>query len=107
MDGVYSLETAVMPDSGAGHSTVCHVIGLFTRSGPQPFFFLESPSSPFAMALGEIGGTSQVSVATPSALPSHSSPFPTDVSQQGAVAPALQDIPPANTLSYSLEGTMQ
>ena len=81
--------------------------GVVSRQVEEASIGAGRPSPSDLTTRGEIGGTSQVSVATPSALPSHTSPLPSDASPQGAVVAALQDIPPATTLSYSLEGTMQ
>ena len=58
-----------------------------------------SPSDPTASI--KIGDNSQISTATDRALPVHTSSRPTDASPPSA----LRDIPPAATLSCSLEGT--
>ena len=57
------------------------------------------PSQSHPATSSEIGDTSQALVVTSPALPVHTSPRPTDVSPPGALAAALQDIPPATTLS--------
>jgi hypothetical protein len=56
---------------------------------------------------GEIGESSRVPEATSPALPVHTSPRPTDASPATAIAAALQDLPPAATLSHPQEGTTQ
>jgi hypothetical protein len=67
---------------------------------------IAGPSSPSRLATSsEIGDTSQALAATSPFLPVHTSPRPTDASPPGALAAALQDIPPATTLSRPLEGT--
>jgi hypothetical protein len=64
-------------------------------------------SPPDPTTRSEIGDSSQVPATTLPALPVHTSPRPTDASRPGSVATALQDIPPAATLSLPLEGTAQ
>ena len=85
--------------SQAGDSTVLRQLEV-----EQAIIISETPSSPIP---SEIGDSSQASAATLPALPVHISPRPTDVSPLGAAAAALQDIPPAATLSHPLEGTTQ
>jgi hypothetical protein len=63
-----------------------------------------SPSDPTTPS--EIGHTSQPPAATSPALPVHTTSHPTDTSPPGT-ATALQDTPPAATLSHPLEGTTQ
>jgi hypothetical protein len=65
------------------------------------------PSPSLSTIPSEVGDSSQTPAATSPALLVHTSPRPADVSPPGAVAAALQDIPPAATLSHPLEGPAQ
>ena len=66
------------------------------------------PSSPpHPMTPSELGDRSQAPATTSSVLPVHTTPHPTDALPLGAVAVALQDIPPSTALFYPLEGTTQ
>jgi hypothetical protein len=64
-------------------------------------------SAPHPMTPSELGDRSQAPATTSSILPVHTTPHSTDALPPGAVAVALQDIPPAAALFYPLEGTTQ
>ncbi|KAF8475266.1 hypothetical protein DFH94DRAFT_117972 [Russula ochroleuca] len=71
----------------------------------KPSIIAGHPSLSYPTKPYEIGDSSQPPAATSPALPVHTSPHPTDTSPPAAVAAALQDISPAATLPYPLEGT--
>ena len=90
-------QTTDSPDASPHHST------FGGRQVDQANIVAES-SDP--TTLNQVGHSSQLLAATSDspALPVHTSPRPTDASPPGAGAAALQEIPPAATLSFPPEG---
>jgi Family of unknown function (DUF6535) len=96
---VHSLD-ALPGHSSPGSATISRQVNEATIITRPPL-----PSHPTTP--GEIGDTSQAPTATSPTLLDHTSPRPTDPSPPGAVAAALQSIPPVATLFDSLEGKTQ
>jgi hypothetical protein len=87
------------PDASPHHSTSGGTISQQVKQENRPL----SPSHPTTPS--EFGGSSQALAVTGPALTVRTTPHLTHASPPGTVAAALQDIPPAATLSRPLEGT--
>ena len=97
-------QPAHSPDVSSHHSTSG---GSTASQQVKEASNVARPSSPDPMTFSEIGDSSRARVVTSPALPVNTNPRPTDALPPGAVAIALQNIPPAAPFSCPLEGIAQ
>jgi hypothetical protein len=93
-----------LPDALPQHSTSGG--DTISRQVKEASIIPGTPSPSDTTTRSESGDSSQTPAATSPHSPIHISPSPTNELQPGAVVAALQDLSPAATLSYPIEGTI-